>query len=431
MRLACKLAVLALLPAPWMPRVAAAKVVAVTVSGVVHPITVEILSHASELARNQKADLILIRLNTPGGLLDATRSLVEQIDASSVPVVTFVTPSGGRAASAGFFLLEAGDVAAMAFGTNTGAASPVLVGAEMDPVMRKKVENDAAASLRSQATKRGRNASVAEQTVFEAKSFSDQEAMDAHLIDLAVHDEAELLRKLHDRVITRFDGSHQTLQLDHPEIIEYTLTIRERLMSALSDPNLAFVILILGGLCVYVEFSAPGLIVPGVLGAILALLGLSAMSVLPINWMAAGLVVVGLACFVLEAKFISHGILGTGGVIALVLGALFLIDGPPEMRIRAGTALGVALPFGVITCFLVVLVVRARANKVVSGPSGLVDQTGVSVTDLSPAGKIRIGGEYWSAVSTHAAPRGTTVRVLEMNDLLLKVTPIQEASTKE
>ena len=431
MRLACKVAVLALLPAPWMPKVAAAKIVAVTVGGVVHPITAEILSHASELAHNQKADLILIRLNTPGGLLDATRRLVELIDASSVPVVTFVTPSGGRAASAGFFLLEAGDVVAMAFGTNTGAASPVVAGAEMDPVMRKKVENDAAASLRSQATKRGRNASLAEQAVFEAKSFSDKEALDAHLIDLTVRDEDELLRKLNLRGITRFDGSHQILELDHPEVIEYALTIRERLMSALSDPNLAFVTLILGGLCIYAEFSAPGLIFPGVLGAILALLGLSAMSVLPINWMAAGLVVVGLACFVLEAKFVSHGILGAGGVTALVLGALFLVDGPAEMRIRTGTALGVALPFGVITCFLVVLVARARANKVVTGPSRLIDQTGVSVTALSPSGQIRIGGEYWNAVSTCEAPCGTAVRVFGMSDLLLKVTPLQETMTKE
>lgn len=431
MRLACKLALVAFLQTPWMPRAAVAKVVAVTVNGVVHPITAEILAHASELARNQKADLILIRLNTPGGLLDATRSIVEQIDASPVPVVTFVTPSGGRAASAGFFLLEAADVAAMAFGTNAGAASPVLAGAEMDPVMRKKLENDAAASLRSQATKRGRNASLAEQAVFEAKSFSDKEAMDDHLIDLAVRDEAELLRKFHDREITRFDGSRQTLQLDHPEVIEYQLTVRERLMSALRDPNLAFVMLILGGLCIYLEFSAPGLIVPGILGAILVLLGLSAMSVLPINWMAAGLVAVGLACFVLEAKFVSHGILGTGGVIALVLGSLFLVNGPPEMRIRAGTAIGVALPFGLITCFLVVLVIRARANKVVSGPSYLVEQTGVSVTDLAPTGKIRIGGEYWNAVSTRATPRGTAVRVLEVTDLLLKVTPLQETATKE
>ena len=431
MRLVYQLAVLVLLFTQWVTSAAGAKVVAVTVDGIVHPISVEILSHAVEHARQQNANLILIRLNTPGGLLDATRRLVEQIDASPVPIVTFVTPSGGRAASAGFFLLEAGDVAAMAFGTNTGAASPVIIGAEMDPVMRKKVESDAAASLRSQATKRGRNAPLAEKAVLEAKSFSDQEALDAHLIDLTVRDEAELLRKLHLREITRFDGSHQTLQLGSPEVIEYTLTMRERLMSTLSDPNLAFAIFILGGLCIYIEFSAPGMIAPGVFGAILALLGLSAMSVLPINWMAAGLIVVGLTCFVLEAKFTSHGVLGAGGVIALVLGALFLIDGPPEIRIRLGTALGVALPFGVITCFLVVLVVRARANKVITGASGMIDRTGVSVTDLSPAGKVLIGGEYWNAVSIREAPRGTAVRVLELEGLSLKVAPMQETATKE
>jgi membrane-bound serine protease (ClpP class) len=431
MRFACKLAVSAFLLSQWTATAAAAKVVAITVDGVVHPITVEILSHALEHARNQKADLILIRLNTPGGLIDATRRLVEQIDASPVPVVTFVTPSGGRAASAGFFLLQAGDVAAMAFGTNTGAASPVLMGAEMDPVMRKKVENDAAASLRSQATKRGRNAALAEKAVFEAKSFSDREALDAHLIDLAVRDEAELLQKLHLREITRFDGSRLTLQLDRPEVVEYALTIRERLMSTLSDPNLAFLMLILGALCIYLEFSAPGMIAPGVFGAILVLLGLSAMSVLPINWMAAGLIVVGLSCFVLEAKFTSHGVLGAGGVIALVLGALFLVEGPPEMRIRLGTALGVALPFGLITGFLVVLVVRARANKVVTGASGMIDRTGVSVTDLSPKGMVLVSGEYWNAVSTRQASRGAAIRVLELNGLLLKVAPLEETAAKE
>ena len=427
MKFAGRLAVIALWLTQCAVGAAASKVVAVTIDGVVHPITVEILSRALETARDQKAEVVLIRLNTPGGLMDATRRLVELIDASSIPVVTFVTPSGGRAASAGFIILEAGDVAAMAIGTNTGAASPVLMGAEMDPVMRKKVENDAAASLRSQATNRGRNAALAEKAVLEAKSFSDREALDAHLIDLSVRDEAELFRKLHLRDITRFDGSHRTLQLENPEVIEYRLTIRERIMSVLSDPNLAFVILILGALCIYVEFSAPGLIAPGVIGAILVLLGLSAMSVLPINWMAAGLIVVGFTCFVLEAKFVSHGILGAGGVIALVLGALFLVEGPPEMRIHLSTALGVALPFGVITGFLVVLVVRARANKVATGASGMIGQTAVCVTDLSPAGKVRIGGEYWDALSTSETLTGATVRVLELDGLLLKVAPIQKA----
>jgi membrane-bound serine protease (ClpP class) len=415
----------------WLPEAEAAKVTAITIDGIVHPITVEILSHALEEARDQKADLLLIRLNTPGGLLEATRQLVEKIDASPIPVVTFVTPSGGRAASAGFFLLEAGDVAAMAFGTNTGAASPVLMGAEMDPVMRRKVENDSAASLRSQAAKRGRNASLAEKAVFEAKSFSDQEALEAHLVDLTVRDEAELLQKLNHREITRFDGSRLTLQLENPVVVDYKPTIRERLMTALSDPNLAFLILILGALSLYVEFSSPGLIVPGVLGAVLVMLGLSAMSVLPINWMAAGLILVGLASFVLEAKFTSHGLLGTAGVVALVLGALFLVQGPPEMRIHLGTALGVALPFGLITFFLVALVVRARANKVVTGASGMIGKTGVSVTDLSPAGKVLIGGEYWNAVCTSNAQPGAAVRVLEIDGLMLKVAPIEETAAKE
>lgn len=425
MRFACRLALFTLF---FVPSAHAARVVAVNVDGVVHPITVEILDHAFQQARKQNAALILVRLNTPGGLIDSTRKLIEQMDASPVPIATFVTPSGGRAASAGFFLLEAGDVAAMAYGTNTGAASPVLIGAEMDPVMRKKVENDAAASLRSQATQRGRNASLAEQAVFEAKSFSAQEALDNHLVDLAVRDEADLLRQLNGREIRRFDGSRLTLQLDNPEVTEYKLTIRERLMAALSDPNLAFVILILGGLCIYVEFSAPGLVAPGVFGAILALLGLSAISVLPINWMAAGLIVVGFTCFILEAKFTSHGLLGAAGVAALVLGALFLIQGPPEMRIHLTTALGVALPFGVITCFLVLLVVRARANKVVTGTSGMLDQTGVSVTDLAPSGKVLIGGEYWNAVSTRPTPPGTTVRVLELSGLQLKVEPLETSN---
>lgn len=410
---------------------ATSKIVAITVDGVVHPVTVEILSHAFEQARDQKADLILIRLNTPGGLLDATRKLIERIDASPIPVVTFVTPSGGRAASAGFFLLEAGDVAAMAYGTNTGAASPVRIGGEMDPVMRRKVENDSAASLRSQAAKRGRNATLAEKAVFEAKSFSDNEALEAHLVDLTVRDETELLLKLNHREITRFDGSRLTLQLDNPQLVEYRLTIRERLMTGLSDPNIAFLILILGALCLYIEFSSPGLVAPGVFGAILLMLGLSAMSVVPINWMAAGLIVAGLASFVLEAKFTSHGVLGVGGVVALVLGALFLVEGPPELRIRLSTALGVALPFGLITFFLVVLVVRARANKVVTGASGMTGKKGVSVTELSPAGKVLVGGEYWNAVCTNNAPSGAAVRVLELNGLLLKVAPLEEPAPKE
>jgi membrane-bound serine protease (ClpP class) len=431
MRLACLAAAVFALTLLAQPR-PSSRILAVNVDSVVHPVTVEILQHAIDKAQREKADLILIRLNTPGGLVESTRRMVEQIDTSPVPVVTFVTPSGARAASAGFFLLMAGDVAAMSYGTNTGAASPVLMmggAGDMDPVMRKKVENDAAASLRSQAARRGRNAALAEKAVLEAKSFSDQEALDSHLIDLVVRDEAELLRKLHGFTVTRFDGSQRTLQLESPQVTDYQLSWREKAMQSLSDPNIAFLILIAGALCLSFEFSAPGFGAPGVIGAILLLLGLSAMSLLPINWMAAGLLLVGLACIFLEMKFASHGVLAAGGTLALVLGSLFLVEGPPEMRIRLSTAIGVALPFGIITGLLVTLVVRSRRNKSVTGISGMIDSQGVSVTELSPTGTVRIHGEYWDAISTIPTPAGTPVRVIEWTGttgLQLKVEPLQQ-----
>lgn len=404
-----------------------AKILAVNIDSVVHPITVEIVTHAIDQARREKADLLLIRLNTPGGLMESTRRMVEQIDSSPIPVVTFVTPSGARAASAGFFLLQAGDLAVMSYGTNTGAASPVLMGAEMDPVMRKKVESDAAASLRSQATRRGRDAALAEKAVLEARSFSDKEALENHLIDLNVRDEADLIRQLPGRNINRFDGKQQTLRLDPQatSVVDYQLTWRERAMKSLSDPNLAFLILIAGALCLYIEFSAPGLSAPGIIGAILLLLGLSAMSMLPINWMAAGLLIIGFGAIILELKVPTHGVLAAGGIAALVLGSLFLVEGPPEMRIRLSTALGVALPFGLITGLLVTLVIRSRGRKAATGMSGMLDQQGVSITELTPAGKVLVHGEYWDAISTEAVPAGVPVRVLALSGpLQLKVEPL-------
>jgi len=403
------------------PAVGGAKVIAVPVDGMVHPITVEILGHASDQARQQNAALILLRINTPGGLVDATRQIVEKVVSAPAPVVSYVTPSGGRAASAGFFLLQAGDVAAMAPGTNTGAASPVLLGGQMDPTMKAKVESDAAASLRSLVAKRGRNVELAEKTVLEAKSFTEKEALDNRLIEIIANDEADLLRQLHGREITRFDGRKQRLDLDSPEIIEYQKTVRERLITAIADPNIAFVLLILGGLGIYVEFSSPGLIVPGVVGSILVLLGLSALSVLPINLAAVALLILAVALFILEAKFASHGILGAGGAVAMVLGAVMLVEGPPEMRIRWSTAVAVTLPFAIITIFLVSLVIKARANKVVTGETGMQGLVGVVQTPLAPDGKVFVRGEIWDAEAAEPIPAGAKVRVVEMDGLKLKV----------
>lgn len=403
----------------------AQKVVAVNVDGIVHPVTVEVISRTLAQAEQQGAQIVLIRLNTPGGLLDSTRELIEKIVASPVPVVTYVTPSGGRAASAGFFLLQAGDVAAMASGTNTGAATPVMFGGgQMDPVMRNKVQNDAAASIRSLVTKRGRNVALAEKTVLEAKSFTDKEALDGKLIDLVVPNESALFRQLNGREITRFDGRKQTLRLGAPEVVEYERTLRERIVGGIADPNIALVMLILGALGIYVEFSSPGLIAPGVLGAILVILGLSALSVLPINWGAAALIVLALVMFVLEAKFATHGVLTAGGTVAMVLGALLLVESPlPEMRIHLATALSVALPFALVTSFLVSLAIRARRNKVMTGTLGMVSEIGTAYTPLAPAGKVFIHGEYWDAVSSAPVEAGVPVRVTQVEGLRLRVEP--------
>ena len=395
------------------------KVVALTLDGVVHPITTEIVSHALEQAYHEHAAMVLIRINTPGGLLTASRDTVQRIVESPVPVVTYVTPSGARAASAGFFLLEAGDVAAMAAGTNTGAASPVLMGRQMDPVMRRKVENDASAWLRSVTTKRGRNSDLAEKTITEAKAFTEKEALDQHLIEIIAPDQQSLLHQLDGRQITRWNGKRETLKVAGAVVLEARLSLREKLISSIADPNLGFILLAIGALGIYIEFSSPGLIFPGVAGGILALLGLSALSVLPINWAGAALLLLAICLLVLEAKFASHGILGIGGAVAMVLGALLLVDGPPELRIRLSTALAVSIPFAAITLFLVSLVVRARANKVITGTSSMLGEIGVACAE----GQILIRGEYWKAVSESPVEAGDRVRVMAIDGLTLKVQP--------
>jgi membrane-bound serine protease (ClpP class) len=319
--------------------------------------------------------------------------------------------------------LEAGDVAAMADGTNTGAASPVLIGHEMDPVMRKKVENDAAAGLRSLIAKRGRNVELAETAIREARSFSDTEALRDHLIDVTAPNEQQLLQKLNGTVVTRFDGRKQTLDLTGAVVTEYHKTIREQIVSAISDPNIALVLLILGILCVYVEFTTPGMVAPGVVGGIAVLLALSALSVFPVNWSGAALILLAFACFVLEAKFMTHGVLGVGGAVAMILGSLLLIDAPAELRIRPATAIAISLPFAAISVFLMTLAIRARANKALTGKDAMIDDVAVARTPLNPTGKILLHGEYWDAESSRPVEAGACVRIVAVEGLKVKVIP--------
>jgi membrane-bound serine protease (ClpP class) len=402
---------------------AAPKVIAVDIDGVIHPITVDLLTHALDQAASQNAAAVLLRLNTPGGLLDATRQLNEKIVASRVPVIAYVTPSGGRAASAGFFILEASDVAAMAPGTNTGASSPVALTGTMDETMRHKVENDASAWLRSTVEKRGRNATLADTTIRQASSFTEKEALDQHLIDLVAPTTEKLLEALDGREIKRFDGRTEILHLGGAEVVPYDLTLRERVISAIADPNIGFILLVVGALGLYVEFNSPGLIFPGVAGGISLLMGASSLAVLPLNWVGVSLLLLGGTLFILEAHFASHGILGTGGTVAMVLGALMLVDGPPEMRIHLLTALSVSVPFALITMFLLTLAIRARRNKALMGGEGLLNEIGEARTALAPAGKVFVHGEYWDAESSTPVEQGGEVRVVSIEGLKLRVEP--------
>ena len=405
---------------------AAPRVIAVDVDNIIAPVTVEMISNALDQAAASNAAAVLMRLNTPGGLMDASREITSKIVASKVPVIAYVTPSGGRAASAGFFLLESADIAAMAPGTNTGASSPVLLTGEMDATERKKVENDASAWLRSMVSKRGHNADLAEQTIRDAKAFTEKEALDDKLIDIIAPDEKQLFEDLDGRDITRFDGAKQTLHTAGAEIVDYQPSARERIISAVSDPNLGFILLIAGALGIYVEFNAPGLILPGVAGGILFLLGLASLTVLPINWIGAALLILGAVLLLLEVKFTSHGVLGIGGTISMVLGALLLINGPPEVRIHLSTALSVTVPFALITIFLVTLAVKAKRNKAIMSYGGLLNELGQARTALAPGGTVFVHGEYWDAISSAPVEPGGEVRVVSVDGLKLRVEPAQK-----
>lgn len=397
-------------------------VIRVDIDRIVHPLTVEIVANALKQAEDEGAAAVVIRLNTPGGLLSATQQIIQKIIASKVPVITYVAPSGGRAASAGFMILVAGDIAAMAPGTNTGAAHPVLLGGEMDEIMKQKVENDAAAAVRSVTAKRGRNPELAEKAVLESKAFTEKEALEAGLIDWIASDLPELLRLVSGKPVTRFDGQVQTLLVADARIVPYQLTYRESVLSALIDPNLAFVLLVLGLVGIYVEFTNPGLIVPGVAGAILVTVGAMALTLLPINWAGAALILIGLTCFVLEATMTSGGILGAGGAVAMVLGAVMLVDtGIPELTISWITAIAVTLPFAAITMFLMQLAVRSFRHKVSTGREGMRDEIGIAKTDVHHEGRVFVHGELWNAKSEQPIALGAAVRVLEVEGLTLSV----------
>lgn len=403
-----------------------AEVLKIVINDSIHPITDEYIGRALTAAESTHADALLIEINTPGGLVDSTRDIIEKILAAPIPVVIYVTPSGSRAASAGFFILESADVAAMAPGTNTGAAHPVtLGGSKMDDVMKQKLENDAAALMRSVASKRGRNVQVAESAVRESKSFTDQEALSQKLIDYVAPNEEDLFRQMDGKTIKRFDGKTITLSLSRRPVREFPMTLKQRILSYLMDPNVAFILLAIGMLALYMEFNHPGAVLPGTVGVVFLLLAAFALNLLPVRFAAIAMILGSFVLFALEAKFASHGVLTVGGIALLTLGALMLVDGPiPEMRVRWWTALTVSIPLGLITAFLMSIALRARQNKVVTGTQGMVGEIGLAQTPLSPSGKVFVHGEVWDATSSAAVDAGQSVIVRRVEGLRLQVDPV-------
>lgn len=405
---------------------ASAEILKVVVDDTIQPISEEYIARAIAEAGRRHDQAVLIEMNTPGGLVDSTRQIIEHITTSSVPVIIYVTPSGSRAASAGFFILESADIAAMAPGTNTGAAHPVILGGgKMDDVMKEKLENDAAALMRSVASRRGRNVEVAESTVRQSKSFTDQEALTQHLIEYVASSEEDLLRQIDGKSFKRFNGENVTLKTAGQQVSLFGMTLKEKILAYLMDPNIAFLLLAIGALSLYIEFNHPGAVIPGTVGVVFILVAAFALNLLPTRFAALVLILGAFALFAAEAKFASHGVLTIGGIALLTLGGLLLVDAPiPEMRVHLLTALAVSIPLGVITAFLMTIALRARRNKVVTGEQGLLGETGVAQTALSPQGKVFVHGELWDAIASSPLPAGQMVVVRRVDGLTLQVEPL-------
>jgi len=398
-------------------------------SDTIQPVTAGQLDRAVARANAESARALLIELDTPGGLLDSTRTMAGAILSSRVPVIVYVSPAGARAGSAGFFLLESADIAAMAPGTNAGAAHPVMeFGGQPDATMTQKIENDTEAFLRSYVTKRNRNAEAAEAAVHSSHSYTAQEALDQHLIDVIASSDNELLTTLEGREIVRMDGTRLTLHFSGARIEVLKPTLREELLGWLVNPNIALLFLVGGALLIYLEFNTPGTIVPGALGTLMVLLAIFALNLLPIRYTALLLLVAALVLLLLEAKFGGHGALAIAGIVCLTFGTLTLVAAPvPELGVSPWVAFAVSAAFGVITVFLVRLAMRARSMKSRLGADAMVGSRAKAMEALTPEGHVLVEGEIWRAVAAEPVPAGAQLRVVGHDQFLLRVEPADPA----
>lgn len=409
------------------PASAAPVIYLAEVDGAIHPVSAEYMIQTMDRADAVGAALVVFTLRTPGGLVDSTRDIVAHMLASKTPVAVFVGPAGARAASAGFMLTIAADIAAMAPGTHIGAAHPVQPGApEMDETMTQKAAQDVAAWVRTLAAGRGRNVELAERAVNESRAFTEQEALAATppLVDLLATDVTDLIAKLDGRTVRRFEGATVVLDTTGASLVAVEMTQRQRILSAIANPNIAFMLLSLGVLGLTIELWSPGAILPGIVGGVSLLLAFFALQMLPVNYAGLLLILLGLLLLGLEIKVTSYGMLTVGGVISLVLGSMILIDAPePDLQLSMGVVVPVVVGFTAIGIFLVRLGLAAQRQRPVSGTVGMVGEPGDVVVAIEPGrpGQVRAHGEIWRAAAPEAIDAGARVRVTGIEGLTLTV----------
>jgi membrane-bound serine protease (ClpP class) len=414
--------------------VAHADIVRIDLNGTIDPITAEFVVKSIARAGASHAQFLLIRLQTPGGFGTSMEEIITKILSSPIPVVVYVAPSGASAASAGFLILMAADIAVMAPGTNTGAAHPLLAiagfpveGGEAGKTLSQKITSNATAFLRSITSKRHRNVEEAEKGIVESKSFTETEALEKHLIDFVAGDEAELFRQLQGYKAQLFSGQSVILTPLGQAVVTYPMTTREKFLATISQPNLALILGVLGLILLYIEFTHPGMTAPGVIGGICFLLSILGFSFLPINYVGVLLILLALGLFVAEVKVQGFGVLGLGGVVAMVIGMLILIDSPdPAVRIGILTALSAALPFALIFIILLIALVKSYRQKVATGTAGMIGLIGMADSEVWTAGRVKVRGEYWQAHSANPIPAGKHVRVVGIDNLMLKVEEVRE-----
>jgi membrane-bound serine protease (ClpP class) len=406
------------------------------IDGPIETITEEyIVDSFKKVKESSNARLVIIEMDTPGGFSTSMRTIIKEIMASPVPVAVYVSPKGARAASAGFFITIASDIACMSPGTNTGAAHPVSVtGSKIEDTMKEKVTNDAVSYAKSLARSRNRSEELSEKAVRESKSYTAEECLKNNLIEYIAEDINDLLKQLEDKKITMVNGKTIVLDLEGETIVPLELSGRQKFLKTITNPNLAYFLLIFGLLGLYLEFTHPGAIIPGVLGGICLLLAFLAFQVLPINYVGLLLILLSIGFFIAEVKIQGFGMFGIGGIISFVLGSVMLISSPiPEMRPDMSTIIIFSLVFAVVFMILAFKVIKAMRRDAETGKEGLTGEIGVAKTDIDAnSGKVFVHGEWWNAVTAsefdETIPAGSKIKVESLEGFILKVSPIETIS---